>query len=102
MTIATDQQVQSFVDNRLRPHAERVRGVALAFSDDISAIADVYNAVSQQFPTWADNRKDGPPHLITANDILGINTFLHDIRDAIVNHPSYPTILNACVQAVAG
>jgi hypothetical protein len=72
---ASDLQVQQFVDQRIRPHAELVRALALAFDDDIAAIDDVYAALTAANPTWADNRTDGPPHLLTASDVIDINAF---------------------------
>ena len=95
---ATDAQVQSFVNNRIRPRAEQIRALEILMTDDISSIDDVYNALNQQSPTWSDNRDDAPPHLLTPSDILAINTFLHDIQDAIKNHAQYPIVLKACVR----
>jgi hypothetical protein len=95
---ATDEQVQNFTNTRIRPHAELARALAIAFSDDISAIDDVYNALNVQSPTWEDSREDGPPHLLTPSDVLAINSFLHDIRDAITGHAQYAIVLKACVR----
>lgn len=99
---ATDQQVQTFVNERIRLRAEAARSLALAYDDDISAIDDIYNALNIQSPSWSDQRADAPPHLLTPNDILAINSFIHDIRDAMKNHSQYPIILKACVRAVQG
>ncbi len=100
MAAATNQQVQNYVDQRVRPHAENVRALALALDDDISAIDDVYAALNVQSPTWADSRTDAPPHLLAPSDVLAFNVFMHDIRDAIKNHAQYPIVLKACVRAV--
>jgi len=100
MPAATNFQVQNFVDQRLRPHAEKAREMAVVFDDDIAAIEDVYTALNVQSPTWTDSRTDGPPHLLSPADVLAINTFLHDIRDAIKNHADYPVVLKACVRGV--
>lgn len=97
---ATNSQVQHFVDDRLRPHAELARALALALSDDITSIDDVYNALNVQSPTWSDTRIDGPPHLMVPSDVLAMNSFLHDVRDAIVNNAQYPIVLKACVRPV--
>lgn len=96
---ATDQQVQSFVDSRIRPHAELVRNLKILFDTDISLIDDIYQALSQPNPTWSDNRTDGPPHLLTPADILAINTFLHNIRDAIQNDAQWAIVEKACVRS---
>lgn len=97
---ATNLQVQNFVDNRIRIRAEAIRAINLAMSDDISLIDDVYNALNVGSPTWTDTRADGPPHLLTPSDVLAVNAFLHDIRDAIVNHAQYAIVQKACVRAV--
>lgn len=97
---ASDQQVQSFVDTRIRVRAEAIRALEVAMSDDIASIDDVYNALANN-PTWEDNRTDGPPHLMTPSDVLAINSFLHDIRDAIVNNAQYPIVQKACVRPVS-
>lgn len=96
---ATNQQVQSFVDQRVRKRCEAARALMLAMADDISSIDDVYNALASN-PTWTDQRTDGPPHLLIPSDVLAFNTFLHDIRDAILNNSQYPIILKACVRPV--
>ncbi len=98
---ATDQQVQNYVDQRIRPHSELARQLALVYDDDIATIDDVYNALNVD-PTWTDVRTDGPPHLLTPSDVLAINSFMHDIRDAIKGHGQYPIVLKACVRAVTG
>ena len=100
MAAATNYQVQNFVDQRIRPHAEKARELVIVFDDDIGAIDDIYAALSVQSPTWTDARSDGPPHLLTPADVLAINTFLHDMRDALKNHASYPLVLKACVRGV--
>lgn len=102
MPIATNQQVQAFVDQRIRPHAELVRSLALEYADDISEIDDIYAALTQPSPTWTDNRTDGPPHLLTPPDVLAINTFMNDIKAAILNDAQYAIVLKACVRQVAG
>lgn len=74
MAIATDAQVQTFVDQRLRPRCEAWRNLLAAIQDDQNAIGDVYAAVTQPTPTWSDNRTDGPPHLLTPSDVAALNT----------------------------
>jgi hypothetical protein len=102
MPAATDLQVQHYVDERVRPHAEILRTLSLMYDDDIAAIDDVYEALNVGSPTWDDNRTDGPPHLLLPSDILAINSFMHDIRDAIQEHANYAIVLKACVRPVAG
>lgn len=102
MAAATDQQVQQFVNERIRVRAEQVRALAIALADDISAIDDVYAALNVGSPTWNDVRDDGPPHLLLPSDVLSFNTFMNDIRTAITGNAQYPIVLKACVRAVGG
>jgi hypothetical protein len=96
---ATNDQVQQYVNERIRPHAELLRKLLLSYEDDIAAIDDVYaNLVDN--PTWNDTRVDAPPHLLTASDVLAINTFMNDIKTAIRNNAQLPIVLKACVRAV--
>jgi hypothetical protein len=97
---ATNAQVQNYVNERVRPHAELARALALAYDDDIAAIDDVYAALTQATPTWTDARADSPPHLLTPSDVLAINTFMNEIRNAIKNNAQYAIVLKACVRAV--
>ena len=96
---ATDQQVQAFVDQEVRPHCEQARALALALDFDREVIDDIYNALNVQSPTWSDNRTDGPPHLLTPSDVLAFNSFAEDVRNFIQNHAQYPVVLKACVRA---
>lgn len=99
---ASDLQVQNFVDQRVRVHCELARQLALAYDSDIASVDDIYAALTAPSPTWTDDRKDGPPHLLTPSDVLAINSFMHDIRDAIKNNPQYAVVLKACVRGVSG
>ncbi len=96
---ATDTQVQHFVDERIRVRCEQIRNLYNAMLDDIASIDDVYNALASN-PTWSDNRTDGPPHLLTPNDVLAVNSFLHDVSDAIANNAQLPIVRKACVRGV--
>ncbi len=98
---ATNQQVQTFVDQRIRPRAEQIRALVLSMQDDISAIDDVFAALNVQSPTWTDTRTDGPPHLLVPNDVLAVNTFLHDAVTALTGDGQYPIVLKACVRPVS-
>jgi hypothetical protein len=95
---ATDQQVQTFVNERIRTVAESARALKITLDDHIAAIGDVYAALTQASPTWADSRGGGVPHLLTPADVLAINTFMNNVRDAIQNNAQYPVVLKACVQ----
>jgi hypothetical protein len=97
---ATDPQVQRFVDERIRPHAEAARALVLAFDDDRASIDDVYAALNVPTPTWSDKRPDGPPRLLTPADVLAINGFMEDVRTFMKAHGQYAVVLKACVRPV--
>jgi hypothetical protein len=98
---ATNLQVQQFVDQRIRVRAEQIRALYESMNDDIASIGDVYDALEPvESATWSDVRIDGPPFLLTPSDVLGINSFLVGIRDAITNHGQYPVVLKACVRPI--
>lgn len=100
MPIATDLQVQRYADDRVRPRAEQIRALLLAMEDDKSSIDDVYQALTQASPTWSDVRTDGPPHLLTGNDVLAWNTFVTEVVAAIRGNAQLPVVLKACVRGV--
>ena len=109
MAIASDQQVQQYVDERVRPRSELIRKLYLLCVDDSAAIGDVYEALTQPSPTWSDNRNDGPPHLMTPSDVLAWNTFVSmfikfvegtfvDVAEGNSAGAQYPIVLDACVR----
>lgn len=100
MPLATDPQVQQFVNERLRPRAEQIRALLLAMEDDRAAFDDIYAALTAPAPTWDDERADGPPHLLTGNDVLALNTFLYDTITAMRGNAQLPVVLKACVRPV--
>lgn len=102
---ASDKQVQSFVDQRMRSFAEHVRALVLEAQDLRASSDSVYAACSAQSPTWSDARTDGPPNLLTPADVLAINTFAYDLVEGanrIDKNAQYPVILKACVRPVLG
>lgn len=102
MAAATDEQVQSYVDTRVRPHSEAMRAIYLSLKDDKSAIDDVYEALSAQSPTWHDVRTDAPPHLLVPGDVLAWNAFVTAFIGLIEGAESsdYAMVLKACVRGV--
>src|SRR5690348_1550138 len=102
MPIATDQQVQTYVDQRVRPRCEQIRSLLLAMQADKQAIDDVFAALTQSSPTWVDNRTDGPPHLLAPSDVLAWNTFITDAIAAFNGDAQLPIVLKACVRPVTG
>lgn len=98
MAAATDQQVQRYVDERVRVRAEQCRALLAALEDDKAAIDDVYAACSLASPTWVDGRADGPPHLLTPADVLSYNAFITALIPNIRDAADYPSVSRACVR----
>ena len=51
MPIATNEQVQAFVNERVRVRAEQIRALVLAMEDDKAVIDDIYAAIEQIRPS---------------------------------------------------
>lgn len=110
MAVATNQQVQEFADSRVRTRAEAIRSLVAALRDDKASIDDVYAACVQQSPTWVDTRPDGPPRLLTAQDILNYNAAISLLlsvidgtavtADVVSLHSNINTLLGACVRPI--
>lgn len=110
MAIATDQQVQTYANERIRVRAEAFRKLVAQCRDDKLAIEDVFEACAQQSPTWIDNRTDGPPSLLTPQDVLVYNTmlfmFLALVDGTLTDQnksefsASWPQFQAACVRSV--
>lgn len=104
MANATNQQVQQFVNERVRPFAEQFRALLIAAQDHKAAIDDVYAACAQGTPTWADNRTDGPPHLLAPSDVLSFNSFITAFiafaGNQSVQTGEWAVQVKACVRAV--
>ena len=96
---ATNQQVQAFVDQRIRPRCEQIRALVLNMQDDIAEISDVYANLTNS-PTWVDNNTSNPPHFMSASDVLGINSFLHNAVTNLTGDGQYPIVLESCVRPV--
>lgn len=100
MAVASDQQVQQYVNERVRVRSEQIRALRNAITDDIAAIDDVYEALTQQSPTWNDERSDGPPNLLTVSDVLAWNAFINATKTAWDGDGNLPVVLSACVRPV--
>lgn len=102
MAAATDSQVQKFSDERFRPFAELLRSAYLKAKDHQASIGDVYAALTAPSPTWTDARTDGPPTLLTPNDLLAWNAFMVAFTQFVEGNGNWPAVLKACVRQVQG
>jgi hypothetical protein len=100
MPIATDEQVQAFADQRVRPLCEKIREVVVLCNDLRVSIEDVYAHLVQANPTWVDSRTD-VPNKITVNDFLAINTMAEFIKTEIPQEGEYAIVLQSCVRTLA-
>ncbi len=74
MAQATDQQMQVYSDQRIRVRAEQFRALINAMRDDKAAIDSVYDRAANG-AACNDARSDGPPKLMTLQDVLSYNAF---------------------------
>lgn len=84
MPEATNQQMQNFCDQRIRPFAEAWELLIAQARSHKAAIDDIYSrAVGTN--AWNDGRSDGPPHLMQAgnsqspDDVLAFNSLVTGI-----------------------
>ena len=116
MAAATDQQMQQFANERVRPRAEQFRDLLASCRDDRDAIDDIYaRAVSNS--RWNDSRSDGPPHLLQSgnsaspDDMLNFNSFIGalldiidgvgtDATNAATLRDNWAVLVDACVRPV--
>jgi hypothetical protein len=99
MAAASNEQVQQFVNERVRVRCEQLRHVYLACKDDQAQIDDVYANLTTS-PTWTDARDDAPPHLMTSNDVLAYNAFMVAFVTFIEGNGEWPVIMDGCVRPV--
>jgi hypothetical protein len=119
MAVATDQQMQAFCDQRLRPFAEAARALLVAAEDDSAAIGSEY-ARATSASAWADARTDGPPTLLQSgnsanpDDLLNFNAWIvafvaiingtntaQDAANAATLRANWAVLMRACVQPVS-
>jgi hypothetical protein len=109
MAAATDPQMQSYADQRIRVRSEQLRSLQSALSDDQQAIPDIFARASGG-PAWNDARTDGPPHLLASADVLAYNVvsalllkcFLGTatLADIAAIASNWGTIQKACVRGI--
>lgn len=73
MAQATDQQMQTYADERVRVRAEQARALVASMRDDKAALDSIYDRAANG-AAWDDNRTDGPPKLLTSQDMLVYNS----------------------------
>jgi hypothetical protein len=111
MAVASDEQMQKFTDERIRPAAESFRGGVNKARDDKAAIETVFNRANGG-AAWNDARIDGPPKLAESSDILVYNSIVSlwlkfvdgtaTTQDSIDFHANWPIFQQMCVRPVGG
>lgn len=96
---ASNEQVQAYTDQRVRPRCEQIRALYLACKDDKSAIDDVYANLTDS-PDWTDTRTDNPPHLMVPNDVLAWNAFISGFVSFVEGDANYAKVAQGCVRGV--
>lgn len=94
---ATNEQVQAYVNERVRPWSEQLRAVYLQAKDHKAAIDDVYANLTDN-PTWDDAHDGNPPHLLLPSDVLAWNAFVTEFIDLVEGDANYAKVLQACVR----
>ncbi len=110
MAQATDQQMQQFVDQRIRVRAEQSRSLIESMRDDKAALDSVYDRAANG-AAWNDARTDWPPKLLGSQDVLVYNSVAtlllkcidgtatsQDITDL---HANWAVFQAACVRPVS-
>lgn len=73
MAEATNAQCQTWANERVRPDSEMIRGLLLRIESNNASVGSVYERHAGS-GGWVDDRTDGPPNLLTGNDVLAFNT----------------------------
>jgi hypothetical protein len=101
MPVATNQQMQAFADQRIRPRAEQFRALVNSLRDDKASIDDEYaRAISAS--AWADTRND-PPHLLQSgnsanpDDLLNYNALVSALLTIIDGTSNIDDAANAAM-----
>lgn len=106
---ATDQQMQTYADGRMRKRAEGFRAIVDSARDDKASIEAVFDRAANG-AAWNDARTDGPPKLLTQQSFLVYNSVitlflkcidgtatLQDLSDL---HGNWPQFQELCVRPV--
>lgn len=108
---ATNAQMQTYADQRIRVRAEQLRAAVASLRDDKAAIEEVFDRAANG-SAWTDARTDGPPKLLASQDVLVYNSVATlllkcidgtavtgDVQQLAANWPAFQA---ACVQLVVG
>lgn len=98
--LASDKQVQQYADAVIRPFCELLVSLVTDANFVIGSFDDIYSALNQQSPTWADSNVNNYPHALTPSDILAINELLHTTLTAITGDANYAIALKARRQII--
>jgi hypothetical protein len=94
------EQIQAYVNLRVRVRAEQIRALLLSMEDDRAAFDDIYALLTDPGVSWVDTRSDGPSHFLTPSDVLAWNTFLFNAITAQRADAQLPIVLKACIRSL--
>ena len=97
----SNQQIQTYVDNRVRPSATDIVTWVLRRQSDMANISDIYANLTNS-PTWADENKANAIHTAQPSDVLAWNTFVSQLLDIITGSATDANATLAKVQALQG
>lgn len=89
---ATNDQVQFYNDQRIRPWSKAFVAAYLQAKDDKAQIDDIYANVSAQSPTWVDANSSNSPHAATPSDVLAWNAFITDFITFVEGNANYSIV----------
>lgn len=107
MPEATDAQMQSFSDQRIRPFAEAWELLVARAREHKAAIDDAY-ARATGTNQWSDARTDGPPHLLQSgngmnpDDLLNFNSLVTNLISLADSVPTTQADKAAAWDAITG
>lgn len=81
---ATNQQVQDFIDSRVRQSCSDILLWILRRQNDAANLDDVYANLSSS-PTWTDARTAGVAHSAVPQDFFAWNTFIQGLLKVVVS-----------------
>ncbi len=97
----TNAQIQSYVDQRVRPSCAEILLWVLKRQNDLANIGDVYANLAGS-PTWTDSNGNSPVHVALPSDVLAWNTFCANLLTVITGTATDANATLAVVQALQG